>query len=100
MKVSQSTSDYTVISAVVDPADSSYNIVRWTLDTDANKIVTFESLSNNQARVHVNGTGNVGRGYITATTADGKHASCLIQVSTVDDDNIECDDPYHDQIFI
>ena len=53
-------------------------------------------MGNNQVKVVLNGSGNIGAGYITATSQSGKSAQCLVRV-IYQSDNSECDcpDPSH-----
>ena len=45
---------YKEAHANVSPVYSSYNVVSWTADIDAEKIIMLESLGNNHARVKLN----------------------------------------------
>lgn len=93
--VTTEANQYKVVTASVVPPYATFNNVAWTLDADAEKLVIFESLGDNSARIKLNGSGNVGRGHIIATTGDGLTARCLIQISTNTDNDMDCDDESH-----
>lgn len=85
------------ISAVVKPTFSTYKTVKWSTDAALDAICDFNVLNNNKAQVRLNNSGNVGRGIITATTQDGKSASCLVTVIYESDDKEDCIDlRYHE----
>lgn len=86
-----------VITAIVKPVFSTYKTVAWTTDAAFDALCTLIPLGNNQARITLNNSGNVGRGRVTATTLDGKTATCLVTVIYQTDDKEDCPDPFHNE---
>ena len=83
------------VTAKVVPSFSTYRTVKWTTDAAFDALCALNPIGNNQAEVRLNKLGNVGRGRLTATTLDGKSASCLINVIYKSDDSEDCPDPFH-----
>ena len=53
-------------------------------------------MGNNQVKLVLNGTGNIGSGYLTATSQSGLSASCLVRVIYKSlNDGCDCPDPSH-----
>lgn len=98
LNVRTDASKETIINARVVPVIASYNTIRWEADTDFLKIMKYEDIGNNQVKVALNGSENIGRGYITAVAQDGTSASCLVTVLYTDDTNPDCPDPSHEYI--
>lgn len=86
-----------VVTAIVKPSFSTYKTVAWTTDAAFDAMCTLRPIGNNQAQVVLNNSGNVGRGRITATTLDGKSATCLVNVIYQSDDKEDCPDPFHNE---
>lgn len=86
----------TVITATVHPITGTYNVVDWSMDANAEALFGYAVLENNKVKVSVKTTDNVGRGYITAKTADGVSARCLLQLIADDSEVDDCPDPGHD----
>ena len=85
-----------IVTAQVNPSNATYNVVEWSADNNGSGIFEITAIGNNKVKVSMNGTGNVGRGYVTARTADNASASCLIQVTTNNTSDTDCPDPSHD----
>lgn len=84
-----------IVTANITPVFASYTTVEWSGDNDLSRICTFKAQENNQVQITLNGSGNIGRGYITATTQDGKSASCLVTVSYSINPDEDCPDESH-----
>ena len=86
----------TIITAVVHPASATYNVVSWSMDANAEALFSFAELENNRVQVAVKAVGGIGRGYITATTADGVSAKCLLQSLSEQETEDDCPSEDHD----
>lgn len=88
----------TIVTAFVYPLSATYNVVSWTMDSNASQLFSFAPLKDNKVKVWYNGNNNVGRGYITATTADGVNARCLLQALSTQPNEDDCpSDEHNDQ---
>ena len=87
---------YTIVTANVQPVSATYNVVNWSLDANADALFSFAPLKNNKVKVWSNATGNVGRGYLVAKTADGVTAKCLLQLLSNNQSDIDCPQDIHD----
>lgn len=88
--------DVRYVDAVVEPAYAANNIVDWSLDADGQQICTITAVGNNRVKVTTNNTGNIGKGYITATVQGDLKATCLVEVSySTAKDDPDCPDPSH-----
>lgn len=87
---------YTIVTAKVLPLSATYNTVRWTMDSNGESLFGFAPLKDNKVKVWLKNSTDVGRGYVIATTADGKSAKCLLQAVTSSTDNPDCPEPDHD----
>lgn len=86
------------VSAKITPVFASYTTVEWQGDADLDRICTFMVQEDNTVQIQLNGSGNIGRGYITASTQDGKSASCLVTVSYSLNPDDDCPDSSHNEI--
>lgn len=86
----------TIITATVQPTSATYNVVSWSTDANAEALFGFAELENNRVQVSVKSTGGIGRGYITATTADGVSAKCLLQCLSTQETEDDCPSDEHD----
>lgn len=84
-----------IVTAVVTPPFATYHTVEWKLDNSAEQLCSIIALGNNKVAV-TKPTGNIGRGYLIATTQDGKSAKCLITTQYESSDVDDCRDPCHD----
>ena len=93
---SEANNEIKYVDAVVEPAYAANNIVDWSLEADGQQICTITAVGNNRVKVTTNNTGNIGKGYITATVQGNLSATCLVEVnySTAKDDP-DCPDPSH-----
>ena len=87
-----------IVDAKVVPVIASYNTIKWEADSDFLKMCKYEDIGNNQVKISLNGSENIGRGFIKATTQDGTFATCLVTVLYSDDSNPDCPDPSHDTV--
>ena len=85
-----------IISATIDPIFATNSTVNWAAQYSVADCISLINLGNNKVKVVLNGSNNLGSGYITATSQSGKSASCLLRVLyEVDGDNCDCDDESH-----
>ena len=85
------------VKATVLPAIATYSVVEWYMDADGNRMCNFVSLGDNSVKITLNESGNIGRGYITASLQNGLSAKCLITVSYETEEDEDCKDPTHDK---
>lgn len=84
-----------IIKATVLPAIASYSSINWSSDSNFDNMLKFEDIGNNEVKIKLNGSENIGRGYITASVQDGKSASCLVTVMYEDSSIPDCPDDSH-----
>lgn len=84
-----------IVSAIIEPAFATYHTVEWVLDDAAAKLCKMTVIGNNKVEIS-EPTGNIGRGYVVATTQDGKSAKCLITTQHISEDTGDCREPCHD----
>lgn len=87
---------FVIVSAEIEPLFATNATVIWSTSYEINNCISIINLGNNQVKLVLNGTGNIGTGYLTATSQSGKSANCLVRV-IYQSDNSECDcpDPSH-----
>lgn len=86
-----------ILKTSVLPAIASYSSIKWSSDSNFDNMLNFEDIGNNQVKIKLNGSENIGRGFITATVQDGKSTSCLVTVIYEDSSIPDCPDDSHDQ---
>lgn len=86
---------YTVVATVL-PLFATNTTVTWSMTNEISNCISLINLGDNKIKVVLNGTGNIGTGYITATSQSGKSAECLVRVIySADSDNCDCPDISH-----
>lgn len=87
---------FVIVTATVEPLFATNSTVNWSLSYELKNCVNIIHLGNNQVKVVLNDSGNIGTGYLTATSQSGKTAECLVRV-IYQSTNSECDcpDPSH-----
>lgn len=83
---------FIIVSANVEPLFATNSTVNWSTSYEINNCISIINLGNNQVKIVLNGTGNIGTGYLTATSQSGKSASCLVRVLYQSSES-ECDCP-------
>lgn len=81
---------FIIVSANVEPLFATNSTVNWSTSYEINNCISIINLGNNQVKIVLNGTGNIGTGYLTATSQSGKSASCLVRVLYQSSES-ECD---------
>lgn len=87
---------FVIITANVFPLFATDTNVQWSTSYELNECVKLIDLGNNQVKVILNESGNMGSGYIIATSPSGVSANCLLRIVYRDDSITgNCDDPSH-----
>lgn len=86
---------FIIVTANVEPLFASNATVTWSLAYEISNCVSAIDIGNNQVKIVLNDSGNIGSGYLTATSQSGKTASCLINVIYKSSDAEDCDDITH-----
>lgn len=84
-----------IVTAMIEPPFATYHTVEWKLDDAAAKLCQITALGNNKVSIH-SPSGNIGRGYLIASTQDGKSAKCLITTQYASSNVEDCEDTSHD----
>lgn len=87
---------YAVVEAEVLPLFASNTSVIWSSDYNIQNCISIINLGNNKVKLVLNGSGNVGVGYVKATSQSGKFDTCLVKVIYKSDgSDCDCLDPSH-----
>ena len=87
---------FQIVSADIEPLFATNSTVVWSASYEISNCISIISLGNNQVKIVLNDSGNIGVGYLTATSQSGKSASCLIRVIYKSDESENnCSDPSH-----
>ena len=87
---------YEIVEANVFPLFATNTTVIWSKDYNIQNCIEIIELGNNKVKVILNGSGNVGVGYIQATSQSGKYDTCLVKVLFKSDgSDCDCPDPSH-----
>ena len=85
-----------IVKAFVEPLFASNSTVRWTVSSEINQCITILNIGDNSVKVVLNGSGNIGTGWIQATAQSGKSDTCLVKIIySKDADDCDCPDPSH-----
>jgi len=94
--VDGSLNQYHVVTATVLPLFATNPTVTWSTSYEISNCISLINLGNNQVKVILNGSGNLGTGFITATSQTGKSKDCLVRVIFMaDSDDCDCPSPTH-----
>ena len=86
---------YTVVATVL-PLFATNTTVTWSMTNEISNCISLINLGDNKIKIVLNGTGNIGTGYIMATSQSGKSAECLVRIIySADSDNCDCPDISH-----
>ena len=87
---------FSIITAEIEPLFATNATVTWNTSYEINNCISLINMGNNQVKVVLNGSGNIGTGYITATSQSGKSTQCLVRVLyQSNNDECDCPDPSH-----
>ena len=81
-----------IVTAEVEPLFATNSTVIWSTSYEINNCITIINIGNNQVKVLLNDSGNIGTGYITATSQSGKSANCLVRVLYQNENDCDCPD--------
>ena len=93
--VNGDSNQFATISAEVEPLFATNTNVVWSKSYEINECISLITLDNNRVKIVLNDSGNIGIGYVTATTQSGKSASCLVKVIYQSDNERNCLDESH-----
>lgn len=87
---------FIIVTATVNPMFATNSTLSWSASYELNNCISIINMGNNQVKLVLNGTGNIGSGYLTATSQSGLSASCLVRVIYKSlNDGCDCPDPSH-----
>ena len=87
---------FVIVEAEVEPLFATNSTINWNASYEINNCINIINLGNNKVKLVLNDSGNIGTGYLTATSQSGKSASCLVRVLyESDNDECDCPDPSH-----
>lgn len=96
LTVNGNANQFVIISAKIEPVFATNTTITWSTSYEINDCISLISMGNNQVKVALNDSGNIGVGYITASSQSGKQAKCLVKVVyKSDEDENNCPDPSH-----
>ncbi len=84
-----------VVTASIEPLFATNPTVKWTVSDELSNCISIIQLGDNKIKIVLNGSGNIGAGYITAISQSGKTAECFVQVIYSAKDKCDCDDISH-----
>lgn len=96
MFVDGDANQYYVITATIDPLFATNSSVNWSISSELTNCISLINLGNNRVKVVLSGTGNIGVGYIIASSQSGKTAECFVNVLyKADNEECNCEDISH-----
>ena len=84
-----------VLTATIEPLFASNPTLTWSASSEISPCISIINLGDNKVKVILNGSGNIGVGYITATSQSGKSAECLVKVIYGRNSEDDCPDESH-----
>lgn len=85
-----------IVTATIDPLFATNATVTWNTSYEITNCISLINIGNNQVKLVLNGSGNIGSGHLIATSQSGKSASCLVKVIyKTDAASEDCPDPSH-----
>lgn len=83
---------FAIVTAEIEPLFATNSSVNWSVSYELSNCISLINMGNNQAKIILNDSGNIGTGRITATSQSGKSAQCIVRV-IYQSNNTECDCP-------
>lgn len=85
------------VTATINPVYASNTTISWSPSSEIMDCIKVVPITNNIVRVSLNDSGNIGTGYLRATSnGTNVYDECLVMVVSSDDvDDCDCPDPSH-----
>lgn len=93
--VNKDINQYYILSASVEPLFASNSTVTWEISYELQDCIKLINLGDNKVKIILNESGNIGTGYVTASSQSGKTAKCLVRVIYNNNDECDCLDESH-----